>query len=137
MYLHPFKNQCRDQDFSLIADTIKEYFPIGNKTRLTSNNVTASLDFKKIGKIFNDEFLNQKAYRAKWGKLTSNLKKAFKKPVHGHPDLSGCGFFGEVIIEEDKKPNFIRQKSLKFYVSILGPFFSIHGVDGSTALLEI
>lgn len=25
MYLHPFKNQYRDQDFTLIADTIKEY----------------------------------------------------------------------------------------------------------------
>lgn len=137
MYLHPFKNQYRDQDFSLIADTIKEYFPIGNKTRLTSKNVAASPGFKKIGKIVNDEFLNQKAYRDKWGKLTSNLKKAFKKPVHAHPDLSGGGFFGEVIIEEDKKPNFIRQKSLRFYVSILGPFFSIHGIDSSTALLEI
>jgi hypothetical protein len=61
----------------------------------------------------------------------------FKNPVHGHPDLSVGGFFGEVIIEEDKKPDFIRQKSLRFYVSILGPFFSIHGVDSSIALLEI
>ena len=57
--------------------------------------------------------------------------------MHGHPDLSGGGFFGEVIIEEDKTLDFIRQKSLKFYVSILGPYFSIHGVDSSIALLEI
>lgn len=65
-----------------------------------------------------------------------NLKKVFKK-AEGHPDLSGGGFFGEVIIEEDKKPDFIRKKSLMFYVSILGPYFSIHGVDSSIALLEI
>lgn len=137
MYLHPFRNQYRDQDFTLISDTIKKYFPVGKAKRLTSKTVAASPGYKKIGKIVNEEFLNQKAYRDKWGKLTSHLKKAFKKPVQGHPDLSGGGFFGEVVIEEDKKPDFIRQKSLKFYVSILGPFFSIHGVDSSVALLEI
>src|SRR5690606_2149524 len=137
MYLHPFRNQYRDQDFTLISDTIKQYFPVGKAKRLTSKTVAASPGFKKIGKIVNKEFLNQKAYRDKWGKLTSHLKKAFKRQVHGHPDLSGGGFFGEVIIEEDKKTGLIRQKSLKFYVSILGPYFSIHGVYSSIALLEI
>lgn len=137
MYLHPFRNQYRDQDFTLISDTIKKYFPVGKPKRLTSKTVSASPGFKKIGKIVSAEFLNDKAYVDKWGKLTSNLKKIFNKPVHGYPDLGGGGFFGEVIIEEDKKSDFIRQKSLKFYVSILGPFFSIHGVDSSVAILEI
>lgn len=140
MYFHAFKEQYGDQDFSLIADTVKKYFPVDQAKRLTPEAVESSPGFKAIGRIVDEEFLDQKAYRAKWGKLTSHLKKAFKKPVHGQPDLAGqggCGFLGEVIIEEDKKPDFIRQKSLKFYVSILGPFFSIHGVDSSVALLEI
>jgi hypothetical protein len=137
MYLHPFRNQSRNQDFSLISDTIKQYFPVEKGKRLTSETVASSQGFKKIGKIVNEEFINEKAYRDKWGKLTSSLKKVFKKPVHGHPDMASAGFIGEVIIEEDKKPDFIRQKSLRFYVSIIGPFFSIHGVDSSIALLEI
>jgi hypothetical protein len=136
MYLHPFRNQYRDQDFILISDTIRKYYRVDKPKRLTSKTVAASSGFKKIGKIVNSEFLDQKAYRAKWGKLTSNLKKVFKNPVHGHPDLAGGGFFGKVIIEEDNKPDFIRQKSLKFYVSIIGPFFSVHGVDSSIALLN-
>lgn len=119
MYLLPFKNQYRDQDFTLIANTIKEFFPVNKPKRLTSKTVASSPGFKKIGKMANEEILNQKAYLEKWGKLTSHLKKVFKKPVHGYPDLSGGGFFGEVIIEEDKKPDFIREKSLRFYVSIL------------------
>jgi hypothetical protein len=137
MYLLPFRNQYRDHDFTLISDTIKEYFPVDKPKRLTSKTVASSPGFKKIGKIVNEEFLDEKAYRDKWGNLTSKLKKVFKKPVHGHPDLSGGGFVGEVIIEEDEKTDFIRQKTLRFYVSILGPFFSIHGVDSSIALLEI
>src|SRR5688500_6149064 len=119
MYLHSFRNQYRNQDFTLITDTIKEYFPIDKPKRLTAKTVATSPGFKNLGKIINDEFFNQKAYRDKWGKLTSHLKKAFKNPVHGRPDLSSGGFFGEVVIKEDKKPDFIRQKPLKFYVSIL------------------
>jgi hypothetical protein len=137
MFSQPFKNMYRDHDFALISDTIKEFFPVDKPKRLTSKTVSSSRGWKKMGKIVNAEFLDEKAYRDKWGKLTSNLKKLFKKPVHGYPDLSGGGFIGEVIIVEEKKPDFIRQKSLRFYVSILGPFFSIHGVDSSVAILQI
>lgn len=137
MYLHSFKNQYRNHDFTLISDTIKEYFSIGKPKRLTSKTLSSSPGYRKIGKIVNKEFLNQKAYCVKWGKLTSKLQKGFKKPVHIHPDLSRGGFIGEIIIEEDKKLDFIRQKGLRFYISIIGPFFSIHGIDSSIALLEI
>jgi hypothetical protein len=88
-------------------------------------------------KLFKAEFINQKAYWAKWGKLNSTLKKVFKKSVYGSPDLMGGGFCGEIVITEDKQPDFIRQKTLQFYISILGPFFSIHGIDRSTAILPV
>jgi hypothetical protein len=66
MYLHPFKNQYRNQDFTLISDTIKNYYPVNKTKRLTSQTVASSPGFKKIGMIVNEEFLNQKAYREKW-----------------------------------------------------------------------
>lgn len=78
MYLLPFRNQYRDHDFTLISDTIKEYYPIDRAKRLTSKTVSSSSGFKKMGKLVDAEFLNQKAYREKWGKLTSHLKKIFK-----------------------------------------------------------
>ncbi|MEJ1242496.1 hypothetical protein WBG78_30385 [Chryseolinea sp. T2] len=137
MYLRPFKNEYREHDFKLIADTIGKYFAVNKARRPTSKTIAKSPGFKRIDKIVDKEFVNQKAYREKWGKLTSHLEQVFKTSVYGRPDLPGGGFFGEVIIEVDKKPDFIRQKSLKFYVSILGPFFAIHGVDSSTALLEM
>lgn len=82
------------------------------------------------------EFSDQTAYRNKWGKLTKHLSKVLRKKVHGYADLGGSGFFGEVIIFEDNKPDFERKKSLHFYVSIIGPFFSIHGIDSSNAILQ-
>jgi hypothetical protein len=83
MYLHPFKNQYRDQDFTLIADTIKEHFPVNKPKRLTAKIVASSPGFKKIGKIVNEEFLNKKAYSEKWGKLIRRIKMV---------DLSGDVF---------------------------------------------
>jgi hypothetical protein len=105
--------------------------------RLTSETFLATPESKKLQSLFNANFLDQKGYREKWGKLTSHLKKVFKKTVEGFPDLAGAGFFGEIIITEDKQPDFIRQKSLQFYISVIGPFFSIHAVDKSTALLPV
>lgn len=140
MYLLPFHNQYPDHDFSPILRTIKKYFPIDRPDRLTPESISSSPGFKKIGKIVNTEYLNEKNYRAKWGKLTKRLEKVFKKPVMAFPILhggQGGGFFGEVIIEEHKTTEFTRQKSLQFHISIIGPFFAIHGVDSSTAHLEI
>ncbi|WP_073135597.1 hypothetical protein [Chryseolinea serpens] len=140
MYLHVFKNQYRDHDFTLILDVIKEYFPVGKPRRLTSKTVASSPGFKKVSKLVNSEYLDENAYRDKWEKLTSHLEGVFKKPVGGHPDLMGGGsggFSGSVLIEEDNQPDFIRQKRLQFYISIIGPFFSIQGIDSSIARLPM
>jgi hypothetical protein len=118
VYVNPFRIKYRDHDFSMISDTIREYFPVDKPKRLTSKTVASSSGFGKIGKVVSQEFLDESAYRDKWGKLTSNLIKIFRRPVHGHPDLTGGGFFGKVIIEEDARPDFIRQRSLRFYISI-------------------
>lgn len=99
MYLLPFNNRYPDHDFSLLSDVIREYFPVGKGKRLTADTVSKFPGFKKIGNICDKEFVNKKAYDEKWGKLTSHLKKKFKKPVHGYGDLFGGGFVGEVVIE--------------------------------------
>ena len=95
MYLLPFKDQYPDHNFTLISNTLKEYYPVGKGKRLTSDTVSASPGFKKMGNIYNKEFIDKKAYDEKWGKLTSHLKKVFKKPVHGYADLfGGCFVWG-------------------------------------------
>lgn len=137
IYLFPFNNNYRDHDFTLISDAIKGYFPIDNDRRLTPGEVVASRRYKKLSKIFKEQFPQQTTHNTKWGKLTSNLEKLFKNPVHGYPDLAGCGFFGEVTIEEEKNLHYIRKKLLRFYISLIGPFFAIHGMDSSIALLEV
>jgi hypothetical protein len=67
MYLLPFKDQDPDQDFTLISDTLKEYYPVGKGKRLTPDTAAESPGFKKIGNIYNKEFIDKKAYNEKWG----------------------------------------------------------------------
>src|SRR6187455_2595931 len=132
MYLVPFKRQYGDYDFSLIYNSLKQFYPVGRaQKRLAAKTEPSFVGFIKRGEIMRSEFVDGGSYEAKWAKLTAHLQSVFKVPVHGHADLSNGGFFGEVIIFEDKQPDFVREKSLKFYVSTIGPFFSIHGVDRS------
>jgi hypothetical protein len=111
MYLLPFSNDYRDHDFTLIVNTIKKYFPIEKPRRLTSKAVPSFSGFKKIGKMMDEEFLNQNAYRAKWGELTSHLKKVFEREADGYPDMLGGGFLGTVIFEEGKSQIFCSAKN--------------------------
>lgn len=137
MYLLPFSDNDNEHDFSLLTKTIKEYFPVAKGKRLQPESVWESPGFKKMGAIIQAEFTDRKAYRSKWDKLTRHLSKVLQRKVYGFPDLGGGGFIGEVIIAEDNKPDFERKKSLNFYVSIIGPFFSIQGIDSSNAILRV
>jgi hypothetical protein len=135
--LFPFRPYYRDHDFTLIENAIKEYYPIDQAERLTSDTIQAWPGFKKRGALANSEFFDGKAFDKKWGKLVSHLKKNLKRPVIAYPDLTGPSLYGEVLLTENKAPDFLRQQSLCFHISLLGPFFSIYGMDKSTAILPI
>jgi hypothetical protein len=137
MHLQPFKKQYHDYDFSAIHATIKEFHPIDSDKRLTAKNIAASPGFKKIGALIEDNFVNKKNYKARWKKLNEFLNAEIKKPVRDTVSLSNCCYSGVVILENSKTGDIIRSKALHFYISLLGPFFSIHGIDSSTIILPI
>jgi hypothetical protein len=138
MYLYPFKNDYRDHDLAMIYDIIKDHYPVEGKKRYTHKTISTSPAFEKVNRLVNEEFLNPKAYKAKWEKFASVLKKELKRPVYSYPELghSPC-FHGEVMLKEIKETDFIRGKTLHFNISVIGPFFSIQGIDSSNAILPI
>jgi hypothetical protein len=84
-----------------------------------------------------EHFINPKNYKARWTKLNQFLKKEVRKPVHATVSLFNCCYSGEIVLEEIKNEDFIKSKKLNFYVSILGPFFSVCGVDSTTIFLSL
>lgn len=137
MYLFPFTNKYYNHDFGKIYDTIEEFYPIKRSKRYTSKTISSSPGFKKISEIINKEFMNSKSYNARWGKFASSLKKSLRKPVHSYPYLFGACFSGEVELSTIKTSDFTREKTIVFYISVLGPYFTVRGVDSSTATLPV
>ena len=137
MYLRPFRNTYYDHDFSLIYNAIKEYYPIKQEKRFTSKKFASTAGFKKIQRLMIAEFFDNGVYEKKWGKLVSSVSKALNKPIAAHPAMSAPSLFCDLTLSRITQTDFIREKSLYFYISVLGPFFSIHGVDHSIALLPM
>jgi predicted CopG family antitoxin len=137
MFLLPFRNTYYDHDFSLIYNTIKEYYPIKQEKRFTSKKFASSAGFKKIRRLMMEEFFDDGVYEKKWGKFVSSLSKTLNKPIAAFPEISGPSLFCDLTLSKITQTDFIREKSLYIYVSVLGPFFSIHGVDHSIALLPM
>ena len=136
-HLKPFQNHYREHEFSLIHDTIKAYYPISEERRYTNKNIKSAPGFKKISALINDNFINQKNYKKRWSKLNQSLERTLKKPILAYPDLSGPCYSGEVMLEEVKTADFVWTKELRFYISLLGPFFSIQGIDRTNIILPI
>ena len=135
--IRPFKNSYQDHDFSLIYDSIKRYYPIKQAKRLTSEEFAATSGCKKIRELMGEEFFNKGAYHKKWGKFVSALRKSLKKPIAAYPTISGPSLFGEVTLSKIKHDDYVFEKVLNFHISVIGPFYSIQGIDRSTALLPM
>ena len=133
----PFYNKYPDHDFGLIYDILKEFYPVGSAKRYTSKNIGSSAGFKKIGAVVEENFINKKNHRDRWVKLNHFIKKEMKKPVHSAVSLFNCCYSGEVVLEQIRKEDFVKSKKLHFYISLLGPFFAIHGIDSSTVILPV
>lgn len=137
MYHRPFRNTYYDHDFSLIYNTIKEYYPIKQEKRFTSKKFASTAGFKKIQRLMIAEFFDNGVYEKKWGKFVSSLSKVLNKPIAALPAMTAPCLFCDLTLSKITQTDFIREKSLYFYISVLGPFFSIHGVDHSIALLPV
>lgn len=135
--LRPFRSKHDNHDFQRIYDTIKEYYPIENTKRATTESIASTEGWQKMSALMNDNFVSQKNYRARWSKFNQFLKKQVKKPVRSTMSLFNCCYSGEVIVEEFKGKDFIKHKKLEFYISVLDSFFSIVGVDCSAVFMSV
>lgn len=136
-HLRRFQNDYPDHDFSLIYDTIRAYYPISKATRSSYTDIASEPGFKKISALINDNFIDKKNYKERWTKLNQTLKRTLKKSIYAFPDLSGPCYSGEVTLQKVKTADFVWTKELRFYISLIGPFFSIQGIDHTNIILPI
>jgi hypothetical protein len=114
-------------DFWPIYDSIKRFYPIGiaNDNPHLFNSYPG---IKELNAIIGDNIHNSEHLNSRWRDFTIELENRIQKPIRGTTFLQPC-FSSCIEMGTFSFDNFTRTKELHFFVSLLGPFYSIIGHD--------
>jgi len=110
-----------------VIESILRYYPVGLKS-----DSTAYHEFPgqvELGKIVVDNIHSRKNFKTRWTDFEKEIKKAFKKSVEGQTYATRPSFSSSVILKKFEHEELIHIKSLHFSVSLVGPFYTIYGMD--------
>ena len=110
-----------------IADTIKEYYPIALNPQSPEYN--AHLGIKKINEAVSEHMNDYKEFIKPWKSFIKKLHKRADKKVHDTSYALALCYSADLILEKYEDSSMVRIKRIAFSVSLLGPFFSVCGVD--------
>ncbi|HEY4195546.1 MAG TPA: hypothetical protein VGM63_08420 [Mucilaginibacter sp.] len=113
-----------------IANTIKEFYPIG-LTR-ESPDYGAYPGTIKLHEIMSDNIGNNKNFKERWGIFLKKLHKELKQSTYKLASSTygfAPSFSADLELERYEDESLIRVKRLSFAVSLIGPFFTIFGID--------
>lgn len=118
------------QIWAEVADTIKEFYPMGiDRDSPDYENHPGRI---KMNNIIADNILDNKNFRKRWGGFLSILGKDLNKtPDDLFSTTYGLrpGFSADLILERYEDDSLLRIKKLTFAVSLIGPFYSVCGID--------
>lgn len=123
-------------DFTTIEETMRSYYPIDSQENNPKKNISDLADFDKINELITENFIVQKNYRERWVKFKNFLKQELKKPVQETMIAVFPCYSGKVILKKEGNDTLIYRKELHFYVSLLGPYYSIIGLDSTDIFLQ-
>lgn len=123
-------------DFSSIQETLSKYFPVENPEHYNKKNIGDFKGVKAIEEILDDNFCTNKRYLERWGKFKKFLKQELKKPIHETMIAWYPCYSGFITLKKEKFKNITYTKELHFFISLLGPYYTILGIDRSEVELE-
>lgn len=113
--------------YAEISETIKQYYPLGIKTDSPEYNEHPGV--KKLLAIVEENMTRNKEFYKPWREFLIKLRSGSTKKIHNSSLPSEYSFSGELILERYQDKSLRRIKKLIFSVSLIGPFFSLFGVD--------
>ena len=120
-------------NFEPILETIKTYFPIDNSE---ANRDSINEFLIKIENVINENLDKNNSYKGKWGKFKNLLREEFQKPVQETMSTNYPCFSGAIELQKTQYESVVYIKELNFYISLLGPYYTILGIDKSEIILE-
>ncbi|AYB30931.1 hypothetical protein [Chryseolinea soli] len=131
-----FKADLYDYDFQAIYDTIKEHYPIEeDHHHYTRETLKTFAGYKKIERLVGENFFDKKNYKTRWTDFQKFLKQSIDKKIDNTHTLANTCFSGNVTVDELITREYVKTKALRYFISVLGPYYSIYAVDHSEVKL--
>lgn len=134
IFITTTNRESNNIDYSPIYETLKEFYPLDNN--ISPNEIKDFEGLNKINQLIDNNFINRKNYKEIWGKLKSQLKKVLNEQINEINTLSEPCYTGYIVIQKQTINNITHQKELHFFISLLGPYFTIIGIDKCNLTLE-
>jgi hypothetical protein len=131
-----FSFDFKQYDFWPIYETIKKYYPVGIVWQEDDSEESFYQQYpgqKAKDQLIEDNIHLRKNYQQRWGKVLKLLQKQVDQSVE---DTSHPCYSGVIQLEKQETTRFILTKELHFVVSLLGPYYTLYGLDKSWLLLE-
>ncbi len=112
-----------------------KYYPLGIKSDLpTYHEFPGQVE---LGKIVVDNIHNNKNFKSRWKDFEKELRRDLKKSIEGQTYAFRPSFSSSLSLSKFKHNELLHFKSLRFSVSLLGPFYTVYGVDETIIILQI
>ena len=122
-------------DFWKVYDAIKRFYPIGIKKE-ESKLYYSYPGLKDLEAIIIDNVHEEKHFKERWTNFTLELETEIGKQIIGTTYGQAPSFSSFVLLEKTCSDNQTRTKELHFFVSFIGPFYSVIGMDTNTVKIE-
>jgi hypothetical protein len=124
-------------DFWPIYDAIKRFYPIGIQWRGEESHMFLSYPgLKELEAIIVDNIHNETHFTERWRNFTASIQRETDKEVIGTTYAMAPSFSSYVLLEKTSSGNLTRTKELHFFVSLVGPFYTVIGQDASLVQLS-
>ena len=122
-------------DFWKIYDSIKHFYPIGIK-KDESKIYFSYPGLKELENIIVDNIHDDNNFNSRWEDFTKKIERQVGKEIIGTTYGQAPSFSSFVLLETASLENLKRTKELHFFVSLVGPFYTIIGQDNNTVKIE-
>ncbi len=123
-------------DFWPIFKTISNYYPIGISLDENSlyNRFPGSIERVDL---IHENIHDNNNFKTKWKTFEKHVKINLKKKVVGATYGLAPSFSSEIILSQMNESGVLYSKELHFTVSLLGPYYTIYGLDSTAVQLRI
>jgi len=122
-------------DFWKIYDAVKQFYPLGVNKDIIEFYLSYP-GLKELEKIVVDTIHNGNNDAKLWSSLTEDIEKEIGKEIIGTTYGQAPSFSSYVLLDSVTTGNLTRTKELYFFVSLLGPFYTIIGRYNNTVKFE-